>query len=843
MRRLRRKKSKLGSLTPFFYCAFITILFISIGFASYSKNLGIDDISAVVRIQKDIRVTDVYSSNPVGGAVSNWEEYNVTSISSSVSLPNSNSSITYQVQVTNFVNMEMALASITGLPSNLQITSSYPMESLICDDNDSTKCTIGAQKTIPITVSYKENGYDSSNTNYIFTLDFYFKQLFHIYYRQVDSTNLRTTALSGETFNIQMNSPYPAMIKVIGHSNYSYNSTTGVLLIDTIANDITVKLVTESYFVSYDGTSQLFNNFTNSTLVGFSRNTSLDLAGVLAKGAVVISTSSDDPYYPSDEVIYGWVENNHLYWWSEADQIYFHPNTTGAFRNCGAIITIDLRGTNTSKVKNFAHWFDQDRVLENIYGKINTSGLYYDTSVTFNFAADTNDNSSSGTGLTYMFNDCKKLMSIDLSEFDTTNAMDMKRMFGGCNAITSLDLSGFDTHNVKSMYWMFRANWQITELNLSMFNTTNVQNMNAMFLNCTKLDTIILGTNFDTGNVVNFARMFESCNKLTTIYVKTEFDFQSCTTSASMFKGDTLLVGGAGGAFETPFDSSHLDSYYALIADTKHGYFTESIYGDLYSITYTLNGGIANNPVLYYSNSPLFTLENPYKLGSHFLGWTGSNGNVPQKNVSIPQGTTGNLHYEANFSQNPTDNFPTVFRVAGQCEFNGASNNISGAGCFNALTNEDYTDRKYINTGVNLYNSENYLKDFEITFDVDEFDLSLQGSDSQHTIMNSKLEKSNLGYPGINARRNGNNYEIKSAGNGYASTTRYTSIRIIRTDGIILYSVSGGDLIVLDRNANYNAPFDLALWFGAAADGSGNPMRYATAKLSNITVKLGDYSE
>ena len=124
MKWLRRKMGKHAiSFTPFFYCVLFLIFFISIGFASYSKNLDINDISAVVRIQKDMRVTGVYSSNPVGNAVSNWEEYNVTSISTSVSLPNSNSSITYQVQVTNFASVEMALASITGLPSNLEIST------------------------------------------------------------------------------------------------------------------------------------------------------------------------------------------------------------------------------------------------------------------------------------------------------------------------------------------------------------------------------------------------------------------------------------------------------------------------------------------------------------------------------------------------------------------------------------------------------------------------------------------------------------------------------------------------------------------------------------------------
>ena len=50
---------------------------------------------------------------------------------------------------------------------------------------------------------------------------------------------------------------------------------------------------------------------------------------------------SDDVEY-SGAKIYGWVENNKFYWWSEANTVYFHPDTTSAFREMAAIQTIDL---------------------------------------------------------------------------------------------------------------------------------------------------------------------------------------------------------------------------------------------------------------------------------------------------------------------------------------------------------------------------------------------------------------------------------------------------------------------------------------------------------------------
>ena len=68
-----------------------------------------------------------------------------------------------------------------------------------------------------------------------------------------------------------------------------------------------------------------------------------------------------------------------------------------------------------------------------------------------------------------------------------------------------------------------------------------------------------------------------------------------------------------------------------------------------YQITYNLGGGSATNPDSYTVNTETFTLNNPTKTGAEFLGWTGSNGNVPQLNVTIESGSTGNKNYTAHW--------------------------------------------------------------------------------------------------------------------------------------------------------------------------------------------------
>lgn len=72
-----------------------------------------------------------------------------------------------------------------------------------------------------------------------------------------------------------------------------------------------------------------------------------------------------------------------------------------------------------------------------------------------------------------------------------------------------------------------------------------------------------------------------------------------------------------------------------------------------YNIGYNLNGGsVIGNPSFYNVDTNTFTLSNPTKTGYTFLGWTGSNGDTPQKTVIINKGSTGDRSYIANWKAN-----------------------------------------------------------------------------------------------------------------------------------------------------------------------------------------------
>lgn len=72
-----------------------------------------------------------------------------------------------------------------------------------------------------------------------------------------------------------------------------------------------------------------------------------------------------------------------------------------------------------------------------------------------------------------------------------------------------------------------------------------------------------------------------------------------------------------------------------------------------YSITYNLDGGsISGQPTSYTIESPTLNIPRPTKTGHTFLGWTGSNGNTNQLDVSIAHGSTGNKAYTAHWKIN-----------------------------------------------------------------------------------------------------------------------------------------------------------------------------------------------
>ena len=113
------------------------------------------------------------------------------------------------------------------------------------------------------------------------------------------------------------------------------------------------------------------------------------------------------------------------------------------------------------------------------------------------------------------FNGCANLTDIEgIENLNTQNVTDMSWMFNCCYALTSLDVSNFNTEKVTNMSNMFGSCEKLSSLDLSNFNTKCVENMSFMFSVCSTLQTIFASDKFVTNRVFDGNGMFQGCENL-----------------------------------------------------------------------------------------------------------------------------------------------------------------------------------------------------------------------------------------------------------------------------------------------------------------------------------------
>ncbi|MBR2827986.1 MAG: InlB B-repeat-containing protein [Bacilli bacterium] len=257
----------------------------------------------------------------------------------------------------------------------------------------------------------------------------------------------------------------------------------------------------------------------------------------------------------------------------------------------------------------------------------------------------------------------------------------------------------------------------------------------------------------------------------------------------------------------------------------------DSAFYDNSDIGFTLSG-IDTNTVLNPNDEVFFQITFSYSVAKESYS-----------------NTTLNSVLNFQFEPGTIDIFQEVYRHDGACTFSGDGSFITGSGC------SDYHNDSCINTGVNLYSEENVQKDFEISFDIVNYDRNTQVTkDGQPTLVNSKYENSSLNYPGFvfRATSNLNTYELTSGavpGASKATVSKSTndvqSVKIVRKDHILYYSFNGDNLKQLQNITTFNTPFNVPVTIGCSLkennDGSFTPYRYFDGTISNMKIKLGTY--
>ena len=247
---------------------------------------------------------------------------------------------------------------------------------------------------------------------------------------------------------------------------------------------------------------------------------------------------------------------------NDSNVLYF-LNMENMFKNCQELISFNLSNFNTEMVENMDYMFYNCMQLENL----NFSFFDTESATNFNYmfynckklvSLDlSNFNTSKLSNIDSIFYGCDSLQYLDLSNWDfkyisfskdifnnlislnflklsnvDTHLTNIRYLFSSLSYIISLDLSNFETSNVSDMYGLFAYSTKLSSLNLYNFKTNNVQIMWYMFDGCTSLTSLDLSS-FDTSQVTDFDQMFRNLYSLN--YLKLNFNLQKMQYHSDTF--------------------------------------------------------------------------------------------------------------------------------------------------------------------------------------------------------------------------------------------------------------------------------------------------------------------
>ena len=253
---------------------------------------------------------------------------------------------------------------------------------------------------------------------------------------------------------------------------------------------------------------------------------------------------------------------------------------------------------------------------------------------------------SATMSLQLMFYQCKMLIQLDLSNWDTSNVKNMQGVLQGCTSLINLDISNWDTNNVIDMNSAFRNCGSLSLLNLSNFNIDNVTKIGYMFDGCSSLITLDL-SNWNTDKVTNKTNIFTYCPNLQ--YIRCN-NTSTINTLASLLPSRTSSTQGKIiTTSSTNVDTTTLSSLNWSV-DTSSGTkiaeykFDKSIWNSLVpEFNEGFGGYFVNDKIEDEVNSPNVVTRNLVGYGGlptlmrFGLMWTEGESKIPAKHMCLTE--------------------------------------------------------------------------------------------------------------------------------------------------------------------------------------------------------------
>jgi len=280
------------------------------------------------------------------------------------------------------------------------------------------------------------------------------------------------------------------------------------------------------------------------------------------------------------------------------------------------------------------------------------------------------------TNMSHMFGRCSSLKSIDLSHMDTSKVIDMSYMFHDCTTLTKVDLSELDLSKVEDMSGMFEGDSSLKEVDLPSEGLPNVDDMGGAFKDCPNLE-VITPEDLKIPDDTNTDEIFGGGNNLPEPPIKKEYNVIIIGNTHGTIEPNTLTIGFGKTGVTTMTPSR---GYYLESVSCTNGYTTNAVIDPsssepqeviisnnnqnqgsectvnyapaTYKIEYNLDGGELEEgyPESYTMESEEIILPTPTKEGYNFIGWTTTLSVIPQMDLTIPTGSTGNKSYTANWA-------------------------------------------------------------------------------------------------------------------------------------------------------------------------------------------------
>ena len=200
---------------------------------------------------------------------------------------------------------------------------------------------------------------------------------------------------------------------------------------------------------------------------------------------------------------------------------------SGMFNSCEKVVTLDVSGWNTENVTlmdflftycksltalNVSHW-NTSKVLSMEY-------MFTFESENLKTLNVSNFNTSNVLYMNNMFQGTHGLTSLDLSNFDTSKVQRMDYMFESSINLSSITLN-FETPSLISAAYLFSNCQRLVSIDLSKMDTSRITDMTNMFANCWSLSTIdIRNAIFD--QVTGKDNLISNYQAITRIIVKDE---------------------------------------------------------------------------------------------------------------------------------------------------------------------------------------------------------------------------------------------------------------------------------------------------------------------------------